>query len=158
VASASVSSSAGLDAQAILKSGVRGDPDVSVFASIDKGKLAVLLWHYHEDDVAGPDAEVTVAIAGLPLKNGAAKLMQYRIDGGHGNAYAAWLRMGSPQSPTPAQYAELERAGQLAEAGSPEKIQVSDGKAVIQLKLPRQAVSLLVLNWDAAAEAETPPK
>ena len=88
----------------------------------------------------------TVAIAGLPLKKGAAKLTQYRIDDDHGNAYAAWLRMGSPQPPTAAQYAELEQAGPLAESGSPEKIQVNDGKAVVQLKLPRQAVSLLVLD------------
>ena len=153
-----VTSSAGLDAQAILKSGVRGDPDVSALASLDKGKLAVLLWHYHDDDVPGPDAEVTVAIAGLPLKKGAAELTQFRIDDDHGNAYAAWLRMGSPQSPTPAQYAELEHAGQLAELRPPEEIQVSDGKAVIQLKLPRQAVSLLVLNWDAAAAAGTNPQ
>ena len=150
-----ISSSAGLDTATILKSGVRGAPDVSALASLDKGKLAVLLWHYHDDDVPGPYASVTVAIAGLPLKKGAAELTQFRIDDDHGNAYAAWLRMGSPQPPTPTQYEELERASQLAELRSPEEIQVTDGKAVIQLKLPRQAVSLLMLNWDAAAGAGT---
>ena len=153
-----ISSSAGLDTATILKSGVRGAPDVSAFASLDNGKLAVLLWHYHDDDVPGPDASVTLVLDKLPLKKGAATLTQYRIDADHGNTYAAWLRMGSPQTPTTAQYAQLEQAGALAESGSPEKIQVSDGKVVIQLRLQRQAVSLLVLNWDPAARAGTNPQ
>jgi xylan 1,4-beta-xylosidase len=153
-----VTSSAGLDARMILKSGVRGAPDVSAFASLDKGKFAVLLWHYHDDDVPGPDASVELALDGLPLKNGGAKLTQYRIDDGHGNAYAAWLRMGSPQPPTSAQYMELEKAGQLAEFGQPQQIQVNDGKVIVRLVLPRQAVSLLVLNWDSAPHAGMPPR
>jgi xylan 1,4-beta-xylosidase len=101
---------------------------------------------------------VELAFAGLPLKNGAAKLTQYRIDAGHGNAYAAWLQMGSPQTPTPAQYAELEKAAQLAESGPLEKLEVNDGNAVVHFTLPRQAVSLLVLNWDPEAGAGTHPQ
>ena len=150
-----VASSAGLDAATILKSGVRGDPDVSALASLDKGKLAVLVWHYHDDDVPGPDASVDSGDCRTAVEKRSGELTQYRIDDDHGNAYAAWLRMGSPQPPTPTQYEELERASQLAELRSPEEIQVTDGKAVIQLKLPRQAVSLLMLNWDAAAGAGT---
>jgi xylan 1,4-beta-xylosidase len=153
-----VTSSAGLDAQTILKSGVRGDPDVSALASLDKGKLTVLLWHYHDDDLPGPDAEVELGLAGLPLKSGTAKLTQYRIDENHGNAYAAWLRMGMPQSPTTAQYAQLEQAGTLAGSGLPGKIQVNGGRAAVHLTLPRQAVSLLVLSWDSVVEAETHPQ
>jgi xylan 1,4-beta-xylosidase len=151
-----VSSSAGLDAPTILKSGVRGAPDVSAFAGLDDGKLAVLLWHYHDDDLPGPDAVVEMDLAGLPLKSGAASLTQYRIDADHGDAYAAWLRMGMPQSPTAAQYAQLEQAGALAGSGSPEKIQVNGGRAVVHLTLPRQAVVLLVLNWDSAAAGTNP--
>ena len=148
-------SSAGLDVQSIFKSGVRDNPDVSALASLDKGKLAVLLWHYHDDDVPGPDAVVTLVLGGLPLNKGMAKLTQYRIDDEHGNAYSAWLRMGSPQQPTPAQYAELERAAQLDELKPLEEIQVNDGKAIVHLTLPRQAVSLLVLNWNSANHAGT---
>src|SRR5262245_25929219 len=40
----------------ILRSGVRERPDVAALASLDQRQLAVLLWHYHDDDVAGPDA------------------------------------------------------------------------------------------------------
>jgi xylan 1,4-beta-xylosidase len=49
--------------------------------------------------------------------------------------------------PTAEQYAELEKAGQLTALGAPEKISVQNGHATIQLKLPRQAVALLVLEW-----------
>jgi xylan 1,4-beta-xylosidase len=142
-----VESSAGLDAEKIRAGGIRGSPDVSALASLDKNKLCVMVWHYHDDDVPGPAAAVELALDGLPLKNGTARMSQYRIDADHSNSYEAWKRMGSPQSPTAPQYKILERAGQLAEAGAPEKIRVKDGKAAVRLALPRQAVSLLVFTW-----------
>jgi xylan 1,4-beta-xylosidase len=143
-----VESSAGLNAETIRRSNVRTNPDVSALASLDKNKLAVLAWYYHDDDLPGPDAAVNLTLDGIPFANGSATLTQYIIDADHSNSYAAWQRMGSPMQPTPEQYAQLEKAGQLAELGSPEKIQVTNGKAAVQLKLPRQAVALLVLNWD----------
>jgi xylan 1,4-beta-xylosidase len=142
-----VESSAGLDAQTILKSGVRGRPDVSALASLDKNKLAALVWHYHDDDVPGPDAQVDLALDKLPLANGDAQMTHYRIDAGHGNSYEAWLRMGSPPRLSDKQFAELEKAGQLAMLGQPEKIRVENGKASVQFNLPRQAVTLLVFDW-----------
>ncbi len=42
----------------MLKQGVRGRPDVSALASLDERKLCVLVWHYHDDDVAGPAAAI----------------------------------------------------------------------------------------------------
>ena len=141
-----VKSSAGLDADAIRRSGVRGDPDVSALASLDQNKLCVLVWHYHDDDVPGPDAAVDMTLVGLPVTNGPATLTQYIIDADHSNSYEAWKRMGSPLSPSPEQYAQLEKAGQLARLGAPETIQVEKGRVVVHLKLPRQAVSLLVIE------------
>jgi xylan 1,4-beta-xylosidase len=143
-----VESSAGLNAEIIRTKNVRGDPDVSALASLDKNKLAVLAWYYHDDDLPGPDATVNLTLDGIPFANGSATLTQYIIDADHSNSYAAWQRMGSPMQPTPEQYAQLEKAGQLAELGTPGKVQVVNGKAAVQLKLPRQAVALLVLNWD----------
>jgi xylan 1,4-beta-xylosidase len=143
-----VESSAGLDAQTILKSGVRGNPDVSALASFDKNKLAVLVWHYHDDDVSGPDAAVNLALDNLPFANGKVKVTQYRIDADHSNSYETWLRMGSPFPLSNEQYSELEKAGQLAEFKPPKKLRVKDGKLDLQFGLPRQAVSLFVIKWD----------
>jgi xylan 1,4-beta-xylosidase len=142
-----VDSSAGLNAQTILKSGVRGNPDVSALASLDKNKLAVLVWHYHDDDVPGADANVDLSLDNLPFTNGHAQLTQYRIDVDHGNSYEAWLRMGSPLPLSEKQFSELEKAGQLAELEPPKDVSVKAGNVNLQFLLPRQAVSLFVLEW-----------
>jgi xylan 1,4-beta-xylosidase len=142
-----VDSSSGLDAQTILKSGVRGPPDVSALASLDKNKLAVLIWHYHDDDVPGPDAQVDLALNNLPLSNGKAQMTRFIIDSNHGNAYAAWKRMGSPQPLSDKQFRKLEQAGQLAALGRPEILRAENGSVTVKLNLPRQAVALLVVDW-----------
>ena len=142
-----VTSSAGLNADTIRKSNVREHPDVSAQASLAKNKLCVLVWHYHDDDVSGPDAAVDLALSGIPFKSGKVTLTQYRIDAGHSNSYETWKRMGSPFPLSAAQHAQLEKAGQLAVLGQPETVRVNDGRAEVKFKLPRQAVSLLVLTW-----------
>ena len=143
-----VESSAGLNAQTILRSGVRGQPDVSALASLDKNKLAVLVWHYHDDDVPGLNASVDLSVDNLPLANGSAKLTQYRIDADHGNSYERWLKMGSPLPLSTKQYSKLEKAGQLAELKPPDNVRVKNGKLDLQFSLPRQAVSLFVIEWN----------
>ena len=145
-----VESSAGLDAETIRARGVRGSPDVSALASLDKNKLAVLVWHYHDDDLPGPDAAVNLTLDNLPFANGAAKLAHYRIDADHSNSYQAWLKMGSPLPLSDKQYAELEKAGQLAELEPQKNLRVKDGKLDLNFTLPRQGVSLLVLTWNEA--------
>ena len=144
-----VESSAGLTADLIRTRNVReNNPDVSALASLDKNKLAVLVWHYYDDDVPGPDANVDLALDNLPFANGDVKLTQYRIDANHSNSYEAWLRMGSPLPLSETQFAELEKAGQLAEFEPPKNLRVSDGKLDLKFALPRQAVALLVLTWN----------
>ena len=92
----SVTSSAGLDAETIRKSGVRGNPDVSAIPSLDKNKLCVLVWHYHDDDLPGADAAIDLRFNGIPFADGKMKLVHYRIDSTHGNAFEVWKKMGSP--------------------------------------------------------------
>jgi xylan 1,4-beta-xylosidase len=142
-----VESSYEVPLDAIVKTGVRGKPDVSALASLDNGKLCVLVWHYHDDDVPGPSAAVELALVGLPFKSGALRARHYRIDDDHSNSFTAWKRMGSPQKPTAEQYAQVERAGQLAALSAAETVSVTDAGATLRLALPRQAVSLLVLDW-----------
>jgi xylan 1,4-beta-xylosidase len=139
------SADAGLDS--LLKNGVRETPDVSALAAIDKNKLAVLVWNYHDDDVPGPEAAIDLTLDGLPLKNGLAKLKHYRIDETHGNSFTVWKQMGSPQQPTKEQYRQLERAGELDELEPSARVTVENGTLTRRLNLPRQAVSLLVLEW-----------
>jgi xylan 1,4-beta-xylosidase len=130
----------------ILQTGVREQPDVSALASREGNKLCVLIWHYHDDDVAGPAAEVELSLRGLPLDQRQARCEHYRIDEELSNAYTAWKRMGSPQPPSQEQYSVLEAAGRLARLGEPTAISVDQGAATIRFRLPRQAVSLLVVQ------------
>jgi xylan 1,4-beta-xylosidase len=130
------------------RNGVRGRPDVSAVASLDKNKLAVLVWHYHDDDVPGPEADVSLHLEGIPPAVRAAKLARYAVDAEHSNAFTAWQKMGSPPTLTDQQHAELENAGKLAELGKPDEINVRAGRADLKINLPRQAVWLLVLSWD----------
>jgi xylan 1,4-beta-xylosidase len=132
--------------EAIQREGVRGKPDVSALASLRDGKLCILVWHHHDDDVPGPAAEVELTLSILPTKDGPVLLEHFRIDRDHSNAYEAWRRMGSPQPPTPEQRADLERASDLALLGSPEWGRPQDGTLTLRFVLPRQAVSLLVLD------------
>ena len=142
-----VQSSAEIPLETIVNEGVRTRPDVSAVASIDKRTLAILAWHYYDDDVAGPDASVELTLKNLPIRSGNLKVREYRIDGEHSNAFTAWKNMGSPKEPSAAQYAELERAGRLAELEGNRRISVTNSGANINLKLPRQAVALLVLQF-----------
>lgn len=141
-----VSSSAAVGLEAMMARGVRTTPDVSALASIDGNTLTVLLWHYHDDDVPGPDAEVALEIRGLPESAGPVLMHHYRVDRHHGNSFEAWKRMGSPPSPTPGQIAELERASGLALLDSPAFLRAEGGTLRLSITLPRQAVSLLRLE------------
>jgi xylan 1,4-beta-xylosidase len=134
------------DLDAIVKEGVRGRPDVAALASRDARRVTILAWHYHDDDVAGPAADVTLAVEGLAIERGKAKLTHFRVDAEHGNAYTAWRRMGSPPQPTAAQVTELEKASALAVLPS-SPLDVAGARASLRFELPRQAVSLLVLEW-----------
>jgi xylan 1,4-beta-xylosidase len=132
----------------ILRNGVRKNPDVSAFASLSGKKLSVLVWHYHDDDLPGPDAAVSLKIPGLPVANGQAKVTHYRVDETHGNSFTLWKALGSPQKPTPEQYADLEAAGnKLSTLGPDTTTAITNHTATLDFKLPRQGVSLLVLDF-----------
>ena len=143
-------SSAEVPLDRIVASGVRMQPDVGAFASLDGGRLAVMVWHYHDDDVAGPDAAVTLSLAGVPASARGPRLTHYRIDETHSNAYGAWRRMGSPIAPNEKQYAELIEASRLATVDQGSAVTVTRGRGELRFALPRQGVSLLVFDWGAA--------
>jgi len=107
--------------------------------------VAILVWHYHDDDVAGPDAAVKLSIKGL--RRGAPKVTHYRIDQQHSNSYAAWQRMGSPIAPDKASYDALRAAAQLTALDAAETTVLRVGGSVqLSFALPRQGVSLLLIR------------
>jgi xylan 1,4-beta-xylosidase len=133
---------------AMMRDGVRGDADVGSVATRDGDRIQILVWHYHDDDLPGPDADVRLTLRGLPRAFGtAATLTHYRVDRSHSNSYAAWQAMGSPLAPDDAQRDALLEAAKLTTLDpAPKQIPVSGRNADLQFRLPRQGVSLLVLS------------
>jgi xylan 1,4-beta-xylosidase len=144
----SAASSSAVPLEAMLRDGVRGAPDVAALASREPGRLSVMAWHYHDDDVPGPEAAVSLSVRGLPADARQAILTHYRVDESHGNAYAAWKRMGSPIAPTRPQYDALEAASRLARLEDPRPVAVAEGSLTLDFTLPRQAISLVVIDWE----------
>ena len=130
----------------MLRSGVRGKPDVSALAAMKGKKMTVLVWHYHDDDLRGPDAEVRVDLIGVP--KGVPKVKRYLVDETHSNSFTAWQAMGSPQEPTAQQIAELEEACKLAELKEEPRFIEEENLSAVMVTLPRQGVTLLEMEWE----------
>ncbi len=131
----------------MLRGGVRGErADVSALASVGGSTVSVMVWHYHDEDLPGPAAAVKLDLSGLPFADGQATLTHYRIDEEHSNAYNAWLAMGSPDEPTPEQYAQLDAIDGLQTLGDAAAVAIKGGAATIEFVLPRKGVSLLQLR------------
>jgi xylan 1,4-beta-xylosidase len=143
-----VSSSADLGLNAVLNDSVRFDPDVHAVATLHGPKLSILAWHYHDEDVPGPSADVSLQLSGLPTTIRQARLSHYRIDDVCSNAFTAWKRMGSPRNPSGEQLAQLRQAGLLAKMAFEQVVPIKNGRLILRVDLPRQAVSLVTLTWD----------
>lgn len=142
-----VESSGAVGLDTMLKDGVKGPPDIDALASRADHEVAVMTWNYHDDDVAAPDSPVRLTLTGLPPAATRVLVQHYRIDRHHSNSYTVWQQLGSPQNPTPEQYAQLEAAGQLQLLTSPEWMKSKDGRVEVSFSLPRQAVSLIRASW-----------
>jgi xylan 1,4-beta-xylosidase len=140
-------SSGAIPLDAMLAKGVREKPDVDVIATRDDRGVSILVWNYHDDDVAGPNAAIALSAEGLPSGARRVLMKHYRIDANHSNAFSVWKGMGSPQEPTPEQQRRLEAAGQLQLLDSPNWLWNESGSVSINFDLLRQGVSLITLEW-----------
>lgn len=141
-----VTSSGEIPLEQMIEKSVREQADVAALASRDGETVCVMLWHYHDDDVPAPAAEIEVAVRGLPGEARAVRVTRFQIDDERSNAFGAWKKMGSPREPNEVQYAHLKEASRLARVGPPEQVSLDGGVATLKLALPRQAVALLVLE------------
>lgn len=131
----------------VIDSGVRSEQaDIGVFAGRDKKEATIMVWNYHDDDLAAADATVDLEIRSVPVKK--ITVMEYRIDRDHSNSFEVWKKLGSPQDPSAEQIKELEEAGDLQLACNPEKLKVRNNSLTIPVSMPRQGVSLFKIEWE----------
>jgi xylan 1,4-beta-xylosidase len=140
-------STGALPTEDVVRDGVRGHPDINVIAARKNHEVDLLIWNYHDDDIAASLASIEVQINGLPLPPTSGVLEHFRIDSSHSNAFAAWKEMGSPQSPSVEQAQRLQKAGQLQLLDSPQPMTIENGSLHLQFGLPRQSLSLIRLAW-----------
>jgi xylan 1,4-beta-xylosidase len=142
-----VASSGVLASDEVVRNGVRAQPDINAIATRKSREVEILVWNYHDDDVPFPAAPIDLVITGLPANAKHGRLEHFRVDSDHSNAFTAWKKMGSPQSPSESEYKRLERAGQLELLNSPERIAIRQGTVHMQFTLARQGLSLVRLAW-----------
>jgi xylan 1,4-beta-xylosidase len=133
-------------ASEVITRGVRGQPDIGALASKGDNSIAVMVWHYHDDNVPGKTARVCLTLRGI--SHDKVLVHHYAVDQNLSNSFEVWKSMGSPQNPTDDEYTALERAGQLQLSKSPEWMQVHAGELKRDFSVPRQGVALIRLTWD----------
>ncbi len=111
--------------------------DSALITRRDDGTLVIALWNYAPPvgDTAsytpgkpvGAPKRFDVVVKQLPA---AARATVWRVDETHGNAVAAFDRMGRPDFPSRAQITELREAGKLA---APESVDVRSSKFTIDV-------------------------
>src|SRR5579872_2726543 len=120
-----------------------GDPRVGAMAARSGDSIAVMIWNYDPDDVAGPAAGIDLNVSGVRDR---VLMRHYRIDDRHSNAYAVWKELGSPQELSASERARLESAAQLQLITSPAWHSQSGGALHLHFDLPRNGVSLIELH------------
>jgi xylan 1,4-beta-xylosidase len=127
---------------------VRGEKsDVMALASKDEKRITIFSFNYHDDEVAGPAAEVTLNVGGIPAGVSKVTLTEWRVDETYSNAHTVWKKMGSPEKPSAEQHKALEAASELATVQKGVDVAVAGGKATVKVALPRESVSLVELSW-----------
>ena len=143
-------SSAELPLQQILSDGVRGAPDVGVLATrSEDGRVDILLWHYHDDDVPGPAADIQLSLTGL-ASGVNLHVRSWRVDRHNGDAFSAWKAMGTPARPSKSQVDRLMAASQMAVRRIRLPPRLHDGSVLLVRRLPRQGVELVELTPEPA--------
>jgi xylan 1,4-beta-xylosidase len=136
-------SSAEVSLERIMSDGVSRSPDVGVLATRSaNGIVDILLWHYQDDDVEGPAADVRLVLTGL-APGFAHEALVWRVDGREGNAFASWQNMGSPSRPTKRQIERLIRAARMTARPLRIEPQGHVGSVSLNRRLPLQSVELI---------------
>jgi xylan 1,4-beta-xylosidase len=141
----SVASDGGLNVNDIISEGVRKGNDVHAIASKDQHSISVMVWNYHDDNIANPPSPIDLTISGINEKK--VLVHHYRVDHEFSNSFEAWKAMGKPHEVVGEQYRALEWSGQLQLYTSHQWMEAADGNTVLKFDLPRQGVSLIQLTW-----------
>jgi xylan 1,4-beta-xylosidase len=116
-------------------------PSVDVWVTREKEVLKILLVHSVLPRHPEKTEWIKIRLSGVPSVRSSSI---ERIDEINSNAYAAWIRMGKPDSLKPAEVDTLERASLLMREPFPVEIEGSD--VFVQVSVPAQSVTCITLE------------
>ncbi|MHC4737021.1 MAG: hypothetical protein ACYTDW_21615 [Planctomycetota bacterium] len=120
---------------------------IDVLAVATEETVQALVWNYHDDMVKAEPAPVKLTVKAPKNSAKRARVVHYRIDDTHSNAYTRWLGLNSPQKPTPDVLARLKAAAELEFLEPVRFCDVCYGKVELNFSLPRYGVSLVEIRW-----------
>jgi xylan 1,4-beta-xylosidase len=122
--------------------------DISGFATLSETRLAILIYHHHDDWEAAGEVKIALEVENVPFRNDV-MITHYRIDGEHSNAYTEWERQGKPMYPTPAQREAIKGREGLEILEPPQRVSLSESKISLTFGLPMHGVSLVSISTES---------
>jgi xylan 1,4-beta-xylosidase len=111
--------------------------DSALLTRTADGSLVMALWNYAPPGQSGPSKNLTVRFQHTTAANAAL----LRLDAEHEDFHGAYVKMGSPVYPTPAQIHELRRATEMA---APETRVLKNNELTVEI--PAQGLVLIELK------------
>ena len=140
-----VSGNIAYDFKLARDSSIRGAlRDINAMATVEHGKVAIMVWNYHDLNLITKPEQVVVELSSIPANE--VRITQFIIDQKNSNSYEVWKSMGSPQQVSADNYRELEAASKLKTL-STKSSKVKKGRLTISTEMEGQAVSLFVIEW-----------
>ena len=119
--------------------------DVSGFAvQGEDGGIQILIYSHCDDRDRTEERRICLTVEGLEQEK--VLVRHFRIDGEHSNAYAEWLRQGSPLYPQGEQYAAIKARDGLEELCAAREEETENGRLVLEFDMPAHGVSCIRLS------------
>ena len=141
-----VESTGAVPLETVRDVGVRERADITALASRQERAIAVLVWNYHDDDLAAPPAMVTLTIAGVPAASATRDALPRRS---RAQQHLRGLEKdGVAAGAVEAAAGCARKGGRAARArGRPDRSLRPRARSSVTFALPRQGVSLVKLTW-----------
>ncbi|QHQ62824.1 hypothetical protein Ana3638_20250 [Anaerocolumna sedimenticola] len=120
--------------------------DISGFAvKGSNGETQIVIYSHNNDRDKQEVIKVNLKVSGLKGKK-EVTVSHYRIDEEHSNAYAEWIRQGSPMYPDELQYKAIKARDDLEKLTDDYIAVVTDGQVTVSFDLTAHSVSYLVVK------------
>lgn len=133
---------------------------VDGFATIDSSnsQVAVMIYNFY-DNLNGQTASdnISLTVNNLPFANGKVEVTHYCVDSLHSNAYAVWLKEGSPKTtPNADLLTRMHAASKLATLVPIDTIDYTGAAVKRTFDIRRQGLSLLLFRNLSATATRQP--